>query len=206
MRYYPIPPLHLDRIVLQRPTFVPDGMSLLYRYRGISLLHLPSILVTSDQLIPPVEEMTYLTGDGECMTNLRFTRPEFTYPSASRLRAGFGSLPNSSVIAPVSIPPPKIVSNPVDPVDICTNSDLLEWISVAVVNPIGTILHAIISSDNASVRDSLPSVKILSALASLIPLIVRSCFLGVKATASTVWYPALTSLSVSDAEIPASYS
>jgi hypothetical protein len=29
-----------------------------------------------------VEEMTYLTGDGECMTNLRFTRSEFTYPSA----------------------------------------------------------------------------------------------------------------------------
>jgi hypothetical protein len=46
------------------------------------------------------------------------------------------------VIAPVSIPPPRIVSNPVDPVEICTNSDLLEWISVAVVNPIGTILHA----------------------------------------------------------------
>jgi hypothetical protein len=27
--------------------------------------------------------MTYLTGDGECMTNLRFTRSELTYLSAS---------------------------------------------------------------------------------------------------------------------------
>lgn len=38
--------------------------------------------------------------------------------------------------------PPRIVSNPFEPVVMCTNSDRLEWISVAVVNPMGTILHA----------------------------------------------------------------
>ena len=49
-----------------------------------------------------------------------------------------------------------------------------------------------------------PSVRILSAFASLIPLIVNRVFFGVKATASIVFNPASCSFFVSDAEIPAS--
>src|SRR4051794_5315154 len=50
-----------------------------------------------------------------------------------------------------------------------------------------------------------PSIKILSAFASLIPLMVHNVFFGVNATASTVWKPASASFLISDAEIPASY-
>lgn len=112
-------------------------------------------------------------------------------------------------MAPVSIPPPKMVSNPVEPVVICTNSDRLEWISVAVVNPIGTILHAsrrISLVDSHRIMNTPPSARILSAFCSLMPLIVHRVFLGVNATASTVWKPASESFLVSCAEIPASYS
>lgn len=49
-----------------------------------------------------------------------------------------------------------------------------------------------------------PSVKILSAFASLMPLIVHNVFFGVNATASTVCNPASDSFLVSDDEIPAS--
>lgn len=112
-------------------------------------------------------------------------------------------------MAPVSIPPPKMVSNPVEPVVICTNSDRLEWISVAVVNPIGTILHAsrrISLVDSHRIMNTPPSARILSAFCSLMPLIVHRVFLGVNATASTVWKPASESFLVSCAEIPASYN
>lgn len=110
-------------------------------------------------------------------------------------------------MAPVSIPPPKMVSNPVEPVVICTNSDRLEWISVAVVNPIGTILHANVDANqpwSPIFLNTPPSARILSAFCSLMPLIVHSVFLGVNATASTVWKPASASFLVSCAEIPAS--
>ena len=98
------------------------------------------------------------------------------------------------------------MSKPVDPVVRCTSSDRLECISVAVVNPIGTILHATISLFfHLEPQESLsPSARILSAFASEIPLMVKSCFFGVKATASTVCIPAWISLSVSDLLIPAS--
>lgn len=52
----------------------------------------------------------------------------------------------------------------------------------------------------------LPSARILSAFCSLIPLIVHNVFLGVNATASTVWKPASESFFVSCADIPTSYS
>jgi hypothetical protein len=57
--------------------------------------------------------------------------------------------------------------------------------------------------DKAVLRYS-PSVRILSALASLIPLIVNNVFFGVNATASMVLRPASWSFLVSDADIPAS--
>ncbi len=47
-------------------------------------------------------------------------------------------------------------------------------------------------------------MRILSALASLMPLIMQIVFLGVKATASTVFRPASASFFVSDEEMPAS--
>jgi hypothetical protein len=69
----------------------------------------------------------------------------------------------------------------------CTNSERREWISVAVVKPIGTILQAADEDDSREPHGyNSPSVKIFSALASLIPFTVHSCFLGVNATASTV--------------------
>lgn len=60
-----------------------------------------------------------------------------------------------------------------------------------MVKPIGTILQAkdpmsAQYMQECSAVDS-PSTRIFSALASLMPLTVHSCFLGVKATASTVW-------------------
>lgn len=50
-----------------------------------------------------------------------------------------------------------------------------------------------------------PSVRILSAFASDIPLIASSCFLGVKATDSTVQKPAEANLEQSAADIPNSF-
>lgn len=52
---------------------------------------------------------------------------------------------------------------------------------------------------------SLPSAKIFSAFASLIPLTVHNAFFGVKATASTVWYPESRSFFVSAEDMPTSY-
>lgn len=60
-----------------------------------------------------------------------------------------------------------------------------------MVKPIGTILQAenTMSANPFIVYLAVdaPSTRIFSALASLMPLTVHSCFLGVKATASTVW-------------------
>lgn len=145
--------------------------------------------------------------------------------------------PMSSVMAPVSIPPPRSVSSVFEPVEMHTSSDRRAWNSVAVVKPSGTSLEAGGGGGRRGrgrggdgVRDGgrerargqsaerggraapssaqagrplsrsrasdvmargrrggdAPSVRILSALASEIPLYVMSCFLGVNATASTV--------------------
>ena len=57
------------------------------------------------------------------------------------------------------------LSSSFEPVVIITSSDRRMWNSVAVVNPMGTSLDA--------------SLRILSAFASLIPLMARSAFFGV---------------------------
>ena len=99
------------------------------------------------------------------------------------------------------------------------------WNSVAVVKPIGTSLDAA-RGEHASpfgegrarahvsarvprgwenrrhAAHGGPSARILSHLASLMPLIARSAFLGVYATDSTVWKPASTSFLTSAALMP----
>lgn len=66
--------------------------------------------------------------------------------------------PNTSVIEPVSMPPPSNLSSSRDPVVNWMISERFKWNSVAVVNPIGTNFAA--------------SAIILSAFPSAMPLIV----------------------------------
>ncbi|KAH3668955.1 hypothetical protein OGAPHI_002710 [Ogataea philodendri] len=96
--------------------------------------------------------------------------------------------PNTSVMAPVSTPPPRSVSSCLDPVVRQISSDLLWWNSVAVVNPRGTSLDA--------------SINNLSAFNSEIPFTVTIWRFGVYAIDSTVWKPASFSFLISWGEIP----
>ena len=95
-------------------------------------------MTTRAQHVPDTLQLAY----DRSATSLSGTLLEGSLSEAANTDQGRSVSPNSSVITPVSIPPPRMVSKPVEPVVIWTSSERLEWISVAVVNPIGTNLHA----------------------------------------------------------------
>ncbi|TBU45120.1 hypothetical protein BD309DRAFT_956983, partial [Dichomitus squalens] len=107
--------------------------------------------------------------------------------------------PNSSVIAPVSMPPPRRASRFFEPVVMCTSSARRACTSVALWKPRGMIFKA-------SGREAAPSAKILSAFCSEMPLMAIRFFFGVYATDSTVFNPASVSFLISCGVMPHSAS